>query len=97
EVERFIDTPVKHYSSGMYMRLAFAVAAHLDPEVLIIDEVLAVGDDAFQRKCLGTMERFAREGRTILLVSHGMQTVKNQCTRAILLSGGEVAFDGAPD
>jgi lipopolysaccharide transport system ATP-binding protein len=95
EVERFIDTPVKRYSSGMYVRLAFAVAAHLEPEVLIVDEVLAVGDAAFQKKCLGKMSDTAREGRTVLFVSHNMQAVKSLCTRAILLERGQVVADGS--
>ena len=91
EVEQFIDTPVKHYSSGMYVRLAFAVAAHLEPEVLIVDEVLAVGDINFQRKCLGKMEETAkRTGRTILFVSHNMGSILHLCDRAILLDGGRL-------
>jgi lipopolysaccharide transport system ATP-binding protein len=96
EVEKFLDTPVKHYSSGMYVRLAFAVAAHLEPEILIVDEVLAVGDIQFQKKCLGKMEDVGREGRTILFVSHNMATVKQLCTRAITLSSGQLIDDGAP-
>ena len=96
EVENFIDTPVKRYSSGMYVRLAFAVAAHLDPEILIIDEVLAVGDAAFQKKCLGKISSVAREGRTVLFVSHNMVAVKSMCTRAILLHAGELTEDGPP-
>ncbi|TMB71823.1 MAG: ABC transporter ATP-binding protein [Deltaproteobacteria bacterium] len=88
EVEKFIDTPVKRYSSGMYVRLAFAVAAHLEPELLIVDEVLSVGDAAFQRKCLGKMSDVAREGRTVLFVSHNMLAVKHLCGRALLLEGG---------
>ncbi len=92
EVERFLDTPVKRYSSGMYVRLAFAVAAHLEPEILIVDEVLAVGDAQFQKKCLGKMEEVGREGRTVLFVSHNMAAVQNLCTRAILLKqGGKIA------
>lgn len=91
EVEKFLDTPVKHYSSGMHVRLAFAVAAHLDPEVLLIDEVLAVGDADFQKKCLGKMEDVASKGRTIMFVSHNMNAVEKLCTRAILVSGGEIA------
>ena len=83
EVEQFIDTPVKHYSSGMYLRLAFAVAAHLEPEILIVDEVLAVGDAAFQKKCLGKMEGVAKEGRTIFFVSHNMPAVTRLCERVI--------------
>ncbi len=96
EVERFLDTPVKHYSSGMYVRLAFAVAAHLEPEILLIDEVLAVGDAAFQRKCLGKMEDVAGEGRTVLFVSHNLGLVRQLCRRAILLVDGAVAADGVP-
>jgi len=91
EVERFLDTPVKRYSSGMYMRLAFAVAAHLEPEILIVDEVLAVGDVQFQKKCLGKMEDVTKGGRTILFVSHNMAAVKALCTRGVLLSQGCVA------
>lgn len=97
EVERFLDTPVKRYSSGMYVRLAFAVAAHLEPEILVVDEVLAVGDAAFQKKCLGKMENVAhQEGRTILFVSHQMSAIKNLCSRTIALSSGAVQFDGDP-
>jgi lipopolysaccharide transport system ATP-binding protein len=96
-VERFLDTPVKRYSSGMYMRLAFAVAAHLDPEILLVDEVLAVGDAAFQAKCLGKMESISREGRTVLFVSHNMTAVATLCQRAILLQGGRHAMDGSVD
>jgi len=94
EVEKFIDTPVKHYSSGMYMRLAFAVAAHLEPEILIVDEVLAVGDAEFQAKCLGKMGQAAKSGRTVLFVSHNMQAVSTLCNRAILLSSGQVVQNG---
>ncbi len=94
EVERFLDTPVKHYSSGMYTRLAFAVAAHLNPEILLVDEVLAVGDAQFQRKCLGMMEGIARAGRTVFLVSHNTTVVANLCTRAILLRKGALVADG---
>lgn len=95
EVERFLDTPVKHYSSGMYVRLAFAVAAHLEPEILIVDEVLAVGDSAFQKKCLGKMGDVAtKEGRTVLFVSHSMSAVTQLTKRCILLSGGQIQFDG---
>jgi homopolymeric O-antigen transport system ATP-binding protein len=97
EVERFLDTPVKRYSSGMYVRLAFAVAAHLEPEILIVDEVLAVGDAAFQRKCLGRMKAIGKEGRTVLFVSHNMPTVLNLCERAILLHAGRIERDGPPD
>ncbi len=95
EVERFIDTPVKHYSSGMYTRLAFAVAAHLEPEILVVDEVLAVGDAEFQRRCLGKMSDVARDGRTILFVSHNMAAVRYLCSRVMLLANGTVHFDGA--
>lgn len=94
EIERFIDTPVKRYSSGMYVRLAFAVAAHLEPEILIVDEVLAVGDAAFQRKCLGKMGDVACSGRTVLFVSHNMQAVLNLCQRAMLLESGRLALSG---
>ncbi|MBP2685780.1 MAG: transporter related [Deltaproteobacteria bacterium] len=94
EIERFIDTPVKRYSSGMYVRLAFAVAAHLEPEILIVDEVLAVGDASFQKKCLGKMEDVGREGRTILFVSHNLGAIKALCARAIVLQNGELLFDG---
>jgi lipopolysaccharide transport system ATP-binding protein len=97
EVERFLDTPVKRYSSGMYVRLAFAVAAHLEPEILVVDEVLAVGDSAFQKKCLGKMEDVAGQGRTILFVSHNMETVLRLCGRAILLDQGRVVADGPTD
>jgi lipopolysaccharide transport system ATP-binding protein len=93
-VERHIDTPVKRYSSGMYLRLAFAVAAHMEPEILIIDEVLAVGDAQFQKKCLGKMGEVAREGRTVLFVSHNMAAVENLCRRALVLSRGRVDFVG---
>ncbi|HEX8915075.1 MAG TPA: polysaccharide ABC transporter ATP-binding protein [Humisphaera sp.] len=96
-VERFLDTPVKRYSSGMYTRLAFAVAAHLDPEILIVDEVLAVGDAEFQRKCIGKMSDVARSGRTVLFVSHNMGAVGAMCTRGILMHQGRVAFDGTAD
>lgn len=93
EVEKFIDTPVKRYSSGMRVRLAFAVAAHLEPEILIVDEVLAVGDAAFQQKCLGKMGEVARGGRTVLFVSHNMSTVEQLCSRAILFRDGRVHMD----
>ena len=95
EVERFIDTPVKHFSSGMYLRLAFAVAAHLEPDILIIDEVLAVGDAAFQKKCLGKMGDVARTGRTVLFVSHNMTAVQSLCTRGIWLREGGMVMDDA--
>ncbi len=94
EVERFLDMPVKRYSSGMYMRLAFAVAAHLEPEILVIDEVLAVGDAQFQRKCLGKMETFAKSGRTVLFVSHNTGAVQNLCTRALWLERGRLVREG---
>ena len=93
-VEKFIDTPVKRYSSGMYVRLAFAVAAHLDPEILIVDEVLAVGDVEFQKKCLGKMEDVTHEGRTVLFVSHNMGAVQNLCTQSILLESGTLTLLG---
>ena len=96
EVGAFLDTPVKHYSSGMYMKLAFAVAAHLEPEILIVDEVLAVGDAAFQRKCIGKMGSVAREGRTVLFVSHNMGAILGLCTRCVLLEKGRVALDADP-
>lgn len=97
EVDKFIDTPVKHYSSGMGLRLGFAVAAHLEPEILVVDEVLAVGDAAFQRKCLGKMGEVAQEGRTVLFVSHNMAAVENLCTRAIMLKQGKFVADGPTD
>ncbi len=94
EVEKFIDTPVKYYSSGMYVRLAFAVAAHLEPEILIVDEVLAVGDAAFQKKCLSKMQHVGREGRTVLFVSHNMGVLRDLCTRSIWLNSGMLEYDG---
>lgn len=94
EIEKFIDTPVKRYSSGMYVRLAFSVAAHLEPEILLVDEVLAVGDAAFQKKCLGKMSDVAKEGRTVLFVSHNMAAMQKLCTRAILLNHGQVVTGG---
>ncbi len=94
EVEQFIDTPVKHYSSGMYVRLAFAIAAHLEPEILIVDEVLAVGDLAFQQKCLGKMSEVSRGGRTILFVSHNMAVVERLCQRCVVLHKGRIAYEG---
>jgi lipopolysaccharide transport system ATP-binding protein len=94
EIEKFLDTPVKRYSSGMYVRLAFSVAAHLEPEILLVDEVLAVGDAAFQKKCLGKMEGVAREGRTVLFVSHNMAAVAGLCQRAVLLENGRAKADG---
>ena len=93
EVEQFIDTPVKRYSSGMYVRLAFAVAAHLEPEILLVDEVLAVGDAAFQKKCLGKMEEVTRQGRTVLFVSHNMGAISRLTSQCILLSGGKLALN----
>lgn len=96
EIEKFIDTPVKRYSSGMYVRLAFAVAAHLEPEILIVDEVLAVGDAAFQEKCLGKMQNVADHGRTVLFVSHNMSTVQQLCSRCLLMRGGGVSVDDKP-
>jgi lipopolysaccharide transport system ATP-binding protein len=95
EVERFLDTPVKRYSSGMYVRLAFAVAAHLEPEILIVDEVLAVGDTAFQEKCTGRMQEVTHsEGRTVLFVSHSMGTIQSLCARGLVLDAGKIIFDG---
>ena len=95
EIDKFLDTPVKRYSSGMYVRLAFAVAAHLEPEILIVDEVLAVGDAEFQRKCLGKMEDVsAKEGRTVILVSHQMTAIQNLCTRCILMDRGQLMMEG---
>lgn len=96
EVERFLDTPVKRYSSGMYVRLAFAVAAHLEPDVLVVDEVLAVGDTHFQKKCLGRMEELSNSGRTILFVTHNMDAMLALCNRGLVIDKGEVAFDGGP-
>lgn len=95
EVEKFLDTPVKFYSSGMYVRLAFAVAAHLDPDILIIDEVLAVGDTSFQKKCLSKMKDVSGQGRTVLFVSHTMKTVEELCTRALVLQSGLVNYQGS--
>jgi lipopolysaccharide transport system ATP-binding protein len=96
-VEEFLDTPVKRYSSGMRVRLAFSVAAHLEPEILFVDEVLAVGDAAFQRKCLGRMNDVANEGRTIIFVSHQMEAIMGLCQRAIWLDKGQIRFDGSAD
>jgi lipopolysaccharide transport system ATP-binding protein len=95
EIEKFLDTPVKRYSSGMYVRLAFAVAAHLEPEILVVDEVLAVGDMAFQKKCLGKMEEVGKSGRTVLFVSHHLATVERLCTRSLLLNQGQLMFYGS--
>lgn len=94
EVEKFLDTPAKHYSSGMYMRLAFAVAAHLEPEILIVDEVLAVGDAEFQKKCLGKMSEVAQGGRTVLFVSHNLGAITTLCSKAVLLSKGNILLFG---
>jgi lipopolysaccharide transport system ATP-binding protein len=96
ELEKFIDTPVKHYSSGMYVRLAFAVAAHLEPEILLVDEVLAVGDITFQKKCLGKMGDVARAGRTVVLVSHNMAAINALSSRVVMLKDGGIVFDGRP-
>jgi lipopolysaccharide transport system ATP-binding protein len=96
EVEKFLDTPVKRYSSGMYVRLAFGVAAHLEPEILLVDEVLAVGDAAFQKKCLGKMGTVVQEGRTVLLVSHNMAAISSLCTRALLIENGRLEHSGPP-
>jgi lipopolysaccharide transport system ATP-binding protein len=96
-VSKFIDTPVKRYSSGMYVRLAFAVAAHLEPEILLVDEVLAVGDAAFQRQCLGKMHDISRSGRTIIFVSHNMPAITRLCDRALLFAEGRLLDDGPPD
>lgn len=94
EIERFLDTPVKHYSSGMYVRLAFAVAAHLEPEILVVDEVLAVGDAAFQKKCLGKMGEVSHEGRTVLFVSHNMGAIKRLCSKTMYINKGMILFNG---
>lgn len=95
EIDKFLDTPVKRYSSGMYVRLAFAVAAHLEPEILLVDEVLAVGDAEFQKKCLGKMGEVARAGRTVLFVSHNLIAVRHLCSRSMVFSQGDLVFDGA--
>jgi lipopolysaccharide transport system ATP-binding protein len=97
EIEKFIDTPVKRYSSGMYVRLAFAVAAYLEPEILVVDEVLAVGDLAFQNKCLGKMKEVAKGGRTVLFVSHNMGAIRSLCESAILLDNGKIIHKGTAD
>ena len=97
EVEKFVDTPVKHYSSGMYLRLAFAVAAHLETEILLVDEVLAVGDLQFQEKCLGKMQDVAAKGRTVLFVSHSIPSVQRLCTRALLFADGRLTTDSSPE
>src|SRR5665647_232486 len=96
-VDRFLDTPVKRYSSGMYVRLAFAVAAHLEPDILVVDEVLAVGDAEFQKKCLGKMESIVGQGRTILFVSHNMGAIRKLCNRGILLENGRLVEDGTAE
>ena len=96
-VERFLETPVKRYSSGMFVRLGFAVAAHLDPDVLLVDEVLAVGDTEFQRKCLGKMRDAASEGRAVIFVSHNLAAVQRLCSRALLIEGGRIEIDGSPE
>ena len=93
-IERFIDTPVKRYSSGMFVRLAFAVAAHLEPDILIVDEVLAVGDAEFQRKCLGKMQEVSELGRTVVFVSHNLAAVQRLCSRGYWISGGRIAGEG---
>ena len=97
EIERFLDTPVKRYSSGMYVRLAFAVAAHLEPDILIVDEVLAVGDAQFQKKCMTKMEQQQERGRTVLFVSHNMGAIRELCNRVVVLRSGAVIYDGSPD
>lgn len=96
EVEKFLNTPAKRYSSGMYLRLAFAVAAHLEPDILLVDEVLAVGDASFQKKCLGKMRDVGREGRTIIMVSHSMAAIENLCTRVLVLDKGQKIMEGSP-
>jgi homopolymeric O-antigen transport system ATP-binding protein len=95
EVERFLDTPVRYYSSGMYLRLAFAVAGHFEPEILMLDEVLAVGDAAFQRKCLNKMKQISSEGRTIFFVSHNLSSIQELCSRALLVEAGQLIEDGS--
>src|SRR6185295_16118839 len=96
EVERFLDTPVKRYSSGMYVRLAFAVAAHLEPEILVVDEVLAVGDAEFQKKCLGKMSEISGGGRTVLFVSHNLAAIETLCSRAVCIADGMISQEGKP-
>ena len=96
EIEQFVDTPVKHYSSGMYVRLAFAVAAHLEPEILLVDEVLAVGDAAFQKKCLGKIGEVAKLGRTVMFVSHNLATIQSLCDSCMLLAAGRMTLKGRP-
>src|SRR5262249_25515358 len=95
-IEQFMNTAVKRYSSGMYVRLAFAVAAHLEPEILILDEVLAVGDAAFQKKCLGKVQDVTRQGRTVLFVSHNMAAIQGLCSKCYLMSGGRLIAEGPP-
>lgn len=95
EVERFLDTPVRYYSSGMYLRLAFAVAGHFEPEILLLDEVLAVGDAAFQRKCLDKMKQISSEGRTVFFVSHNLSSIQELCSRALLIEAGQLIEDGS--
>jgi lipopolysaccharide transport system ATP-binding protein len=97
EVERFLETPVKHYSSGMYLRLAFSIAAHFEPEVLLLDEIIAVGDISFQEKCFEKMRAVSREGRTIFLVSHNLTSIRNLCQRVFLLSGGRLCEEDDPE
>jgi ABC-2 type transport system ATP-binding protein len=97
ELEEFIDHPVKHYSSGMYVRLGFAVAVHVEPDILLVDEVLAVGDEAFQKKCLDKIAEFQAEGRTILFVSHSLDLVQEICDRGVVLDHGRIVFDGDPE
>lgn len=96
-IRKFLDVPIKHYSSGMYMRLAFSVAVFTDPEILLIDEIFAVGDLEFQKKCIRKMEEFKKKGVTIVFVSHDMETVRNFCERVIYLKNGEIALDGKPE
>jgi lipopolysaccharide transport system ATP-binding protein len=96
-IDKFLDTPVKRYSTGMYVRLAFAVAAHLDPEILLVDEVLAVGDTEFQQKCLGKMHDVSAAGRTVIFISHSMEVVSRLCPRAIWLHEGQLISDGPSD
>jgi ABC-2 type transport system ATP-binding protein len=98
EIERFIDTEVKHYSSGMFLRLAFAVAVHTDPEIFLIDEILSVGDEPFQRKCIARIRELKAEGRTLVIVSHDLDMVAELCSRGVVLQSGNAVFDGsAPD
>lgn len=94
EVERFLETPVKHYSSGMYVRLAFAVAAHLEPEILLLDEVIAVGDNAFQRKCIEKIQEISQKGHTVFFVSHNLETIRDLCPRVLFIRSGELCEDG---